>query len=158
MATPSITAAVKAKFDALTASNFPGAARPPLFFGQAPQTDGTGAQQRLPYVEFSEQGRQVQVLDFERNSVLVLTLALDVYANTLADVDATVDAIRWNGGAVGGGAGFDFGTLADLTAPRSTHQLLPAGEPRRYEPPLDIAGARVHAARMEYRVTVLERS
>ncbi len=158
MATTSVTAAVKALYDGLSAGNFPGGARPPLYFGEAPQTGAGGAQQRLPYVVFSEQGRQVQVLDFERNSVLVLTLALDVYANTLADVDGVVDAVRWNGGAVGAGAGFDFGTLGDLTAPRSTHQLLPAGEPRRLEGALDVTGERVHASRMEYRVTVLERS
>ena len=158
MPTTSITAAVKAKLDGLAASNFPGAARPPLYFGQAAQATGAGSQQRLPWVVFTEGGRTFAPLDFERNGVLVVDLELDVYGETLADVDAAVDAIRWNGGAVGAGQGFDYGDLTDLAAPRSTHQIVPTAEPRRLEGALDVEGNRVHASRLSYRVTVLERS
>lgn len=156
MATLSIDAALKARYDALTATNFPGDALPPMYFGQAAQTTGAGAQQRLPYVVFTEASHQFTILDFERSALHVVGFVLDVYANSLADVDECVLGIRLNGGTVGQGLGFDYGTLTDLASPRSTHQIIPTGEPRRLDQPLDIEGNRVHAARLEYRVTVLE--
>lgn len=156
MASTSITNEIKAKYDALTAANFPSAARPALYFGSAAQVVG-GLQVRPPYVVFTE-SRQLRPLDFERNNIVTVQLILDVYANSLGDVDTTVNAIRWNGGTVGQGLGFDYGTISGLSAPRSTLQIVPVGEPRRLEGQLDKDGNRVHAARLEYRVTILESS
>ena len=157
MATTSISAAVKTKYESLTAANFPGSSVPPYFFGQAPQVSG-GLQLRPPYTVGTERTRAVVPLDFERNNLVTLELRLQVVAGTLADVDAIVNAIRWNGGTVGQGLGFDHGTLSDLTAPRSTHQMVPTGEPRLLENALDLNGQRVHGAELEYTVTVLESS
>ena len=156
MSTLSIDAAVKSRYEALTAANFAGGVVPPMYFGMAAVTTSTGAAQRVPYVTFSEDAHPVTILDFERNALHVVTFVLDVYANTLADVDAAVLAIRLNGGTVGQGLGFDYGALTDLTSPRSTHQIIPVAEPRRLENALDFSGARCHAARLTYRVSVLE--
>lgn len=158
MPTTSVTAAVKAKYESLTAANFPGGARPPVYFGLAAQTGTAGTQIRPPYVVFTEASRSVQVLDFERNSMLTVSLVMDVYANSESDVDTICNCIRWDSPtAVGSGNGFDFGSLSDLAAPRSTFQIIPAEEPRRLEKPLDQTGLRMHACRMTFRVSVLER-
>lgn len=154
MATTSIIAAVITKYEALTAAGFPGAARPRIDFGKAPQLVG-GLPLRPPYVVLRDLGAPRTVLDFERNSLATPRFAFEVRANTLADVDAIVTAVRLNGGTVGQGLGFDFGTLSDLASPKSTHQILPAAEPRTLEP-LDKDGVRVHGARLEYAVSVLE--
>jgi hypothetical protein len=156
VATTSIQKAVKDKFDGLDASNFPSATAPGFYFGSAPQTDAAGTQLRPPYVVYTESDRGVKPLDFERNNLVTVTFTFELVANTLADVDATANAIRWNGGGVGDGWGFDYGTVAGLSAPRSSHQILPVGEPRRAEPTTDRNGARVHVALLTYRVTVLE--
>src|SRR5262245_15874314 len=134
MPSTSISNEVTAKYDALTASNFPGGARPPIYFGAAPQVT-SGLQLRPPYTVFSEGARRVQPLDFERNSLVTVQLFLDVYANSLAEVDTIVNCIRFNSATpvVGTGSGFDYGTVSGLSSPRSTHQLVPVGEPRRLE-------------------------
>lgn len=156
MATLSITAAVKTKYEALTAANFPSAARPPVFFGSAAQTTALGAQQRPPYVVFTEKAHPLNILDFERNALHVVQLACEVFAASMADVDTIVACIRLNGGTVGQGLGFDYGTLADLTAPRSTHQIVPTAEPRLLAPQFDKDGNRIHGCRLEFKVSVLE--
>lgn len=156
MATTSITSAVISKYEALTAANFPSSSRPRIDFAQSPQATAT-AQTRVPFVVLQDLGRTVVPADFERNNFVTAQFAFDVWAATLADVDTTVTAIRLNGGTVGAGSGFDYGTLSDLTSPKSTHQILPTAEPR-YLGGHDYNGQRVHGARLEYKVTVLESS
>lgn len=162
MPTTSITAAVKTKYEALTAANFPSSTVPAIYFGTAPVVDGSGTQVRPPYTVFNEGAREVKPLDFERNNIVTIDLTMQVFANTLADVDTICNAIRFNqaigAGVVGDGTGFDYGTLSDLTTPRSTLQIVPAGEPRRLENTLDRNGARCHGAILRWKLTVLETS
>jgi hypothetical protein len=61
-------------------------------------------------------------------------------------------------GVVGDGDGFDYGTISGLSAPRSALEIVPVGEPRRLADKLDRNGARCHAARLEWRVKILESS
>ena len=162
VATTSLTSAVKTKYEALTAALFPSSSRPAIYFDEPPATDSAGAQVRPPYVVFSTQTQETKPLDFERNNLVTIRLILEAFATTLANVDTVVSAVRFNAalgaGVVGVGAGFDYGSLSDLTTPRSTLQIVPVGEPRRLADRLDKDGARVHAARMEWKLTVLELS
>jgi hypothetical protein len=122
VATTSIIAAVMTKYDGLTASNFPSSALPPIYLDDPPLLDG-GSQVRPPYVVLRDNG-QVPQYEFERTTLEVCDFALEVYYPTpdsggpLANVDTAATAIKRNGGAVGAGSGFDYGTLSDLVSPR----------------------------------------
>lgn len=159
MATTSIIAAVMTKYDGLTAANFPDATVPPIYLDDPPLVDGA-AQVRPPYVALRDNG-QVPQYEFERTTLEVCDFALEVYYPTpssggpLANVDAAVTAIKRNGGAVGAGSGFDYGTLADLTSPRSTHEIRRVRETRR-SAGFSHEGRRVYVCILEYRVTVKE--
>ncbi len=151
------TSTVVSKYEALTAANFPSAAVPRIDFGGVVQV-AAAVQLRPPYVRLLDGGREVKPLDFERNNLVTTKFVFEVIAVSLADVDTIVTAIRLNGGTGGQGLGFDYGTLTDLSPPKATHQILPASEPRYLDPHTDVNGNRVHGARLEYKVAVLERS
>ena len=155
MPTTSITQALITKYEGLTAGNFPNSSRPRIDFGSA-ATIVSGVALRPPYVRLLDNGREVKPIDFERNTLVTTRFVFEVVANTLADVDTIVTAIRLNGGTVGQGLGFDHGTLSDLSSPKSAYQIWPVGEPRYLAPEADKDGNRVHGARLEYRVVVLE--
>lgn len=156
MPTTSITAAAVTKYEALTAANFPSATRPRIDFGGVVQVATGTTQIRPPYVRLTDAGRQVKPIDFERNAFVTVDFVFEVWAASLADVDTIVTAIRLNGGTVGQGLGFDYGTLSDLSSPKSTHQIVPTSEPRYLDPATDRDGNRIHGSRLQYRVTVLE--
>lgn len=155
MPTTSITAAVITKFEALTAANFPSSTVPRIDFGRAAQVVASVALVP-PYVRLLDAGRTVQQLDFERNALVTVRFVFEVIAVSAADVDTIVTAIRLNGGTVGQGLGFDYGTLSDLSSPKSTYRIVPVSEPRYLADVLDKDGARVHGCRLEYAVSVLE--
>jgi hypothetical protein len=157
VATTSITLAVEQKYEALTASNFPSSTVPRIDFGSMAQVVSS-SQVRQPHVRLLDNGREVKVLDFERNALVVTRFAFEVWAASLGDVDTIVTAIRLNGGSVGAGSGFDYGTLSDLSSPKSTHRIVPRGEPRKLADQRDMDGVRVHGAELEYEVEVLERA
>ncbi len=50
MASGSVIGAVIAKYTALNAANFPDGSKPDIWLDEAPQEEGSGAQQRVPYV------------------------------------------------------------------------------------------------------------
>ena len=154
MATTSIISAVMSKFNALTEANFPDSSRPQIYLDQAPLTDASGTQERPPYVILRDNG-QVPTGEFERTTFEACDFVMEVYYESLADVDTAVTAIKRNGGAVGSGSGFDFGTLSDLTSPRSTHEIRRTRE-RRALAGMDLTGKRIHVCYLEYRVTVKE--
>lgn len=157
MATTSITLSVVEKYEALTAANFPSSTVPRIDFGSMAQVVSS-TQVTRPTVRLLDNGREVKPVDFERNSVVTTRFAFEVWARSLGDVDTIVNAIRLNGGTIGSGSGFDYGTLSTLTSPKSTHQIVPASEPRTLAPSLDADGQRVHGALLEYAVEVLERA
>lgn len=154
MATTSVISAVITKYNALTAANFPSSTVPPIYLDQAPLTDSAGAQERPPYVILRDNG-QVPTGEFERTTFEACDFVMEVYYESLADVDSAVLAIKRNGGAVGSGSGFDFGTLSDLTSPRSTHEIRRTRE-RRALAAQDLTGKRIHVCYLEYRVVVKE--
>jgi len=145
------------KYEALNALIFPSETVPRIDFGSMAQVV-SATQVVRPYVRLLDEGREVKPLDFERNTLVTTRFTFEVWARNLGDVDTVVSAIRLNGGTVGQGLGFDYGTLSALSSPKSTHQIVPAAEPRFLDPALDADGQRVHGARLEYSVAVLEAS
>lgn len=147
------------KYDTLTVGGFPDATVPPIYLDDPPLLDG-GVQVRAPYVVLRDNG-QVPQYEFERNTMEVCEFVLEVYYPTpdsggpLANVDTAVTAIKRNGGAVGAGSGFDYGTLTDLTTPRSTHEIRRMRETRR-SAGFSQDGRRVYVCLLEYRVIVKE--
>jgi len=110
-----------------------------------------------PYVTLQDVTREVKPADFERNAFVTTTFKLEVWANTLADVDTIVNAVRYNGGTVGQGLGFDYGTLTFTGSPtRSTVQIIPVSEPRKLTDRVDKNGQRMHGAELTHKVTVME--
>lgn len=158
VATTSIIAAVMTKFDALTAGGFPSSTVPPIYLDEPPVVDGT--QIRPPYVVLRDNG-QTPVTEFERTTIEGCEFTMEVYYPTaatngpLADVDTAVNAIKRNGGTVGQGLGFDYGTLTDLTTPRSTHVIRRVKERRAYAG-FHFDGKRVYVCYLDYRVEVKE--
>jgi hypothetical protein len=155
MPTTSIISAVITKYNALTASGFPSSTRPPIYLDEAPATDSSGTQERPGYVVLRDRGLVPQYLGFERHTAEVNEFEMEVFYESLADVDTAVAAIKLNGGTRAQANGFDLGTLSDLTTPRSTLQILRTRETRRFVG-VSLSGARVHSCTLEYRVMVQE--
>ena len=52
----SVVSAAVAKFNALTAANFPSSARPPIYLDEAPLKDSAGADERPGYAVLTDEG------------------------------------------------------------------------------------------------------
>lgn len=145
----SYLAAAVALYDTLAAANFPAATRSPRHFGEAPVKDGSGTDLRPPYVVFADLGSAPEYQsDYGGPEPGGFTLT--AYADTLADVDTIVTAVKWNGAAPANKAGFDFGTLT-LDAPLYFLSLARTREVREYVAP-GKSGQRVHRCVLTYRV------
>lgn len=158
MPTQSIIRACQLKFAALTAGNFPGGVRPELYFHEAPQTTGAGAQVQASsqgYVVLRDKGQDVVIQSFRLETREVATFDFEVYYPALADVDAAVLAIKRNGGTTADRLGFDFGSLSDLASPRGTFVIRRTRE-QREQAGLGKDGKPVHLCRVSYRVEILE--
>lgn len=153
MPTTSAIYAAMLKYDALTAANFPNSSRPVIYLDEAPLVDG--GQVVPPYVILRDNGQTPTILGFERTILDVCEFTFEVYYTSLADVGTAINAIRLNGGAVGAGSGFDYGTLSDLTTPRSTHQIL-RGTIRHKLAGYGLTGLPVYMGSIDYRLTIQE--
>lgn len=149
MASGSVIAAVVAKYETLTAANFPGASRPSIWLDEAPQEDGSGGQLRPPWVIVRD-GGGVPRWDTGQNARVVSKFTLEVYANTLADADTIMAAILWNGSAPSVKAGLAFATLI-LAAPSyaEASAVYPRGD-RRSLAGLDFQAARMHKVAQDF--------
>lgn len=145
----SAIAAAMELYESLTAANFPGATRPPIFLDEAPVVDSNRV--RPPYVVIRDGGATDEPLfdgaDLENGS-----FTLDIYAHSLDDADTIRDAVKWNGLAPSARAGFDRGTLP-LTSPRGHVKLVPGSHSRRLAG-LDYESRRVHLVSAEYRYAI----
>lgn len=147
MASNSPIAAVRALYGTLTAANFPGASRPPLYFGEVPLYDGQ--QVRPPYCVLIDNGLTPAADDFEGNVIEDGRLILEVYADTLEDVDAILKAVKYNGQAPGSKAGFDYARPA-LNSPYAGMVLERTGPEVRRVAGIGLGGQRTHMARVGY--------
>jgi hypothetical protein len=162
--TQSIIRACQLKFATLDAANFPGAARPRFDFDETPQVDENGAQIRVEgqtgCVVLIDRGQDVKLLNFELTTREVANFDIEVYYESLADVDQAVYAIKRNPPAgadesFAPGRGFDFGKLPDLFSPRGTFVIRRVRE-QRSRVGLNRPGKPVHCCRINYRVEILE--
>lgn len=147
----SVVSAAIDKFNGLTAANFPGAARPPIYLDDAPQTDGSGDQKRLPYAILKDDGLTPGMV-FDSGPVTesgAFTITLYYAGATpLAHADAAAEAVKYNGGTLKDRSGFDLGSLT-LPAGYLNLALIRTRE-RRFYAGLDRGGARVHAVELTY--------
>lgn len=129
MATTSITAAVLAKYDALTAALFPGGVRPGRAFDEMPSVDGAGNQisAESGYVVIKGISGPSQPLAFGRVTNESLEIVWEIYYPDLGDALKSASAIRFNGGSPHLKQGFDGGTLPDLTAPPTVRDIVYLG-------------------------------
>lgn len=151
----SVISASRTRYGTLTAANFPDGSRPALYFDEAPLVEAHASdhpQVFPPYVVLRDEGLDPDY-EFELAVVEVSRLSFEAFADTLEDVDLIAEAIKYNGGAVGAGLGFDFGSLSGLPAGAVLKEYRRTGE-RRYYAGVGKSGQRVHACKLDYRVTV----
>ncbi len=147
MATSAVGAVV-AKYATLTSV-------PTLYFGDAP-TNESGVQVYPPYVVLLDEGMAPEY-NFVLSKVMEPTqLTFMVYSDTLLQVDAIVQKIKYNGQVPSAKAGFDFGTLPALESPYELDELKRTSE-RRFVASIQGTGKdgqRVHGCELQYRVTL----
>jgi hypothetical protein len=153
MADNSAVAACRTKYLALTAANFPSSTRPNVYFDEVPAKDGGGNAQRPPFVVIKDNGTTPSY-EFERSARETTEIDFEVYAAELGDVDTIVNAIRYNGGSVSAGSGFDFGTFSGLASGLTTHEIKRVRE-QRFQAGFGVSGQLIHGCRLSYRVTLL---
>lgn len=154
----STIAAVMAVYDALTAGPLAaGPTRPPIYFAEAPLVDGSGNRVYPPYCVLTDGGEESEQWDFSHNAIVGGSFVLEVYGDQLADADALLRAIRWNGQAPGNKAGLDFAVLS-LNSPLYPMNVVPGRRTRSKAPGVGRTGQRVHMVRAEYAVRHEERA
>lgn len=147
MATSVITA-VQARW----ASIFNGASDPALYFDEAPQADTTGAQERLPYGVLRDEGLTPEYQSDDGGHETG-EIVIELYAVTLADLDALVHRAKWGASAPSARAGLDWFGLSLTTSPRYQISLRRTNE-RRMSAGFDFQGKRCHRCDLVYEVTV----
>lgn len=136
----------------LTAGNFPGSAVPAVYFDEAPQANPAGtAQQRAPYIVLEDDGSTYR-WDFEDNAIAEGGFTLKCYARTLADADAMLKAVMFNGQNPNQRAGLAMATLS-FNAPLYPMAVRPTKGRRGYAGP-DYQGHRVHVAEQAFECVV----
>lgn len=101
----SVVGSVITKWSSLAFSGKPAK----LWFDGVPLRDGAVTVD-LPTVELVDNGTAPEY-DFEYNPIETTEITFVVRATTLAEADSIAAGIRYNGGAVNAGLGYDFGTL-----------------------------------------------
>ena len=142
-------------YESLSAANFPGGTRPPVYFDQAPEATAAGAQLYPPYVVVRDASGLAPEYQSDLGGIEVGTLELEVYAGTLADADAAAKAVKWNGGDPVDHLGFDWGTLA-IDAPSYFVSLRRVSERRAlagYGRAADGTVRRTHLVTLTYELT-----
>lgn len=155
MSTTSVIVAAMNKFDGLTAGNFPSSTVPAIYLDEAPQVTAAGAQLRPPYAVIRDNGQTPNIIGFERTGLEVCEFTIELYYASMADVATAIWAVRLNGGTIGAGSGFDYGTFADLASPRGPYQIL-RGRVQHTLAGYGHDGKPVYKGSIEYKVTIQE--
>ena len=108
----SVIAAVLDRIDTFTWTGV--GATPTVWFDEVPVRDGAGTAVAPPYVCLHDDGTTPEYT-FEFNHVEQTALRLEVYGTTLAQVDAMVNVIKFNGGGYQGQLGLDFADSLTIT-------------------------------------------
>lgn len=105
-----VVKAVVDKYAGIGAAHFPGGTRPAIHAFR----NVTGAGGALPVVVIT--GEKVRRERLDAAEVMeTSTLAVEIYAEAMADCDTVLAAMLYAGGAVGDGDGFEDGDLTGLS-------------------------------------------
>lgn len=149
MPSTSVVAVVQDFYNTLTASNFPNSSRPKIYFDDAPVVD-SGAQVYPPYVALEDTTGRMPQYQSDYGGWEDGEIALKVYAPQLGDVDAIVQAIKYNGGNPEDRSGLDFATLS-LGSPLYSISVVRVLERRSFAG-YGKEGPRVHLCELHYKV------
>lgn len=125
---------------------------PKLYTFDAPVSDG-GVQVFPAYSVLLDEGTQTGY-EFEHSVLEVSDFVLMVYADVLTTVDAAVEIIKYNGGAVNAGLGMDFGLLPTLSVSYKNLEVKRLREQRFAATTTGKIAQRIHGCKMEYRVSL----
>lgn len=109
----SVVSSFLAKATTLVATAGTGGAAVPVYFGEAALRNAAAAQVTVPLVVIEDEGSAPDY-EFELGGVEVTTLVVSIFANTLAQIDTIVLALKYGGGIPSAQQGLDFGTLTGL--------------------------------------------
>lgn len=153
MASESVIDAVVSKWaSSITTSGFPAE----MWFDGVPIRRADGTTINLPTIELQDGGTTVDY-ELEETPIETTTLTIIVRAVTLPAADAIVKQVKYGGGAVSAGLGFDF----TLSLPFSSGIRLFRGgmirqsEHRSVEPPAGPGASLVHRVDLVYTVTTI---
>lgn len=145
MSTLSVIGAVTARIQSLNAL-------PALYsFDSPPSVENV--QVYPEYIVIMDGGTNASY-DFEHTVFEQTSLTLMVYANTLAAVDAIVEKIKYNGGAIDAGAGLDFGPLPALAVQYKDMEVRRLSEKRFAAMTTGKYAQRVSGCEIQYRVSL----
>jgi len=145
----SVITAVQARWAAI----FNQAGDPPLYFDEAPQTDATGTQERVPYAVLRDATGLTPEYQSDDGAVETGVIEVEVIATTMAVLDGFVARAKWGGQAPAQRAGLDWFALSLTTSPYYPVSLMRTNERRSYAG-FDYLGARCHSCVLTYAVTV----
>lgn len=159
----SVIANVIAKYGTLTASNFPDSSRPDIWLDEAPQEDGSGAQEKVPYAIIEDHGGDPKWTfpggtQNGQNAIVTGGFTISVwYPSTelrdgLGDADQAIAAILWNGAVPAANSGIAFMTL-DLASPLKGMSVVPSKDQRKYAG-FSFQGKPVYTVRQEFKTQV----
>lgn len=137
----SVIAAAMAKYEGLNAALFAGSVLPPIYLDEAPPENSVAGQLRTPYVIIVDESG-VPEWSFNagpqsvgQDGILDEGFSLEVFyagTNPLANCDAAMAAILWNGSVPNVRAGMGFCTL-DLASPLRSMCVIPKQSKSRWQ-------------------------
>lgn len=142
----SVIAAVLDRLDSFTWTGV--TPTPTVWFDEAPITDTSNAAVAPPHVVLHDDGTE-PIYTLEYKCEEVTKLRVEVYATSLAQLDAMVNVIKYNGGGFTGGLGLDFADT--LTIDNYAYLgMMRMSEQRFQEPSRQSAAKLVFRCRMQY--------
>lgn len=124
-----------------------------VWLSEVPLRNAVGAAVVPPWVCVTDDGMTPDY-DFELNPIETTQLRVEVYALTLAQADAIVAVVRYNGGGVAAGAGLDFAAALPLTG-LTLKSCVRQGEQRAQETQRGTDATPVFHVTMRYEVECL---
>lgn len=143
-----LIAAVMEKYESLT---FAGADQARVFFDEKPQL--TTVQILPPYAVLTDGGMNPEYT-FEYVPVETTGFTLTLYAGSLAEIDAMVNVVRFNGGTPQQHLGLDNCTSLNLDGPRYEMEVMLKEVTRSLDKPRGFTGSLVYTAALRYEAQV----
>lgn len=122
-----------------------------IWFHEKPNTDGTPTAIAPPYSVIKDKGTSFSYT-FEYVPIETTKIDLELYTNSLADVDAMIDVVRFNGGTPQQKLGLDNTTSLVLTNGRYNIEVGLKNIVRSLESQRGVTGSLVYKAVMSYEV------